>query len=100
MDESKPSISPHDLYARLGTAVAPIVVDVRHPSAFASADRLIIGAVYQAPDQVERWRSSLPPGRPVVAYCEHGHDISQGVVAALRAAGIDARALAGRPANW
>ena len=63
MDESKPSISPHDLYARLGTATAPIVVDVRHPSAFASADRLIVGAVYQAPDQVERWRSSLPPGR-------------------------------------
>jgi hypothetical protein len=36
----------------------------------------------------------------VVAYCEHGHDISQGVVAALRAAGIDARALAGGIAAW
>ena len=100
MDESKPSISLHDLYARLGTAAAPIVVDVRHPSAFASAGRLIIGAVYQAPDQVERWRSSLPPGRPVVAYCEHGHDISQGAVAALRAAGFDAHWLAGGIAAW
>ena len=64
MDESKPSISPHDLYARLGTAVAPIVVDVRHPSAFASADRLIIGAVYRPPDQVERWRTLCRPAVP------------------------------------
>jgi rhodanese-related sulfurtransferase len=100
MDGSRPSISPHELYARLGTAAAPIVVDVRHPSAFASADRLIVGAVHQAPDQVERWRSSLPAGRPVVAYCEHGRDISQGVVAALHAADIDASALAGGIAAW
>jgi rhodanese-related sulfurtransferase len=100
MDGSRPSISPHELYARLGTAAAPIAVDVRHPSAFASADRLIVGAVYRAPDQVERWRSSLPASRPVVAYCEHGRDISQGVVAALRAAGIDASALAGGIAAW
>jgi rhodanese-related sulfurtransferase len=100
MDESKPSISPHDLYARLGTAAAPIVVDVRHRSAFANADRLIAGAVYHAPDEVDRWRTSLPPGRSVVAYCEHGHDISQGAVAALRAAGCDACWLAGGIADW
>jgi rhodanese-related sulfurtransferase len=100
MDGSKSSISPNALYARLGTAAGPIVVDVRHPSAFASADQLIVSAVYHAPDQVERWRSSLPPGRPVVAYCEHGHDVSQGVVAALRAAGVDAVWLAGGIAAW
>jgi rhodanese-related sulfurtransferase len=100
MDGSKHSISPHELYARLGTAAAPIVVDVRHPTAFANADRLIVGAGYHAPDQVERWRSSLPPGRPVVVYCEHGHDISQGVLAALRAAGTDAVSLAGGIAAW
>jgi rhodanese-related sulfurtransferase len=100
MDESKPSISPHELYARIGTAAAPIVVDVRHSTAFASADRLVVGAVYQPPDQVERWRSGLSPGRPVIAYCEHGHDVSQGVVAALRAAGVDAIGLAGGIAAW
>jgi hypothetical protein len=31
MDRSKHSISPHDLYARLGSESAPIVVDVRRP---------------------------------------------------------------------
>ena len=100
MDGSKHDISPHDLYARLGTAAAPVVLDVRSASAFAAADRLVVGAVYRGPDQVERWRGDLPPGRPVIAYCEHGHQISQDVVMALRAAGLDAATLAGGIAAW
>ena len=100
MDGSKHDISPHELYARLGTAAAPVVIDVRSPSAFANADRLIVGAVYRAPDQVDRWRSGLSPSNSVVAYCEHGHQVSQDVVAALRASGLDAAKLAGGIAAW
>jgi rhodanese-related sulfurtransferase len=100
MDGLKHDISPHELYARLGTAAAPVVIDARSTSAFENADRLIVGAVYRAPDQVERWRIGLPPGRAVIAYCEHGHQISNDVVGALRAAGIDAAMLAGGIAAW
>jgi rhodanese-related sulfurtransferase len=96
----KPSISPHDLYLGLGTAAAPTVVDVRDDSAFASADRLLVGATHQRPDRVDQWRSSLPPGRPVIAYCEHGNEVSQSVTAALRTAGIDAAFLEGGIAAW
>ena len=49
---------------------------------------------------VDRWRSGLSPSNSVVAYCEHGHQVSQDVVAALRASGLDAAKLAGGIAAW
>src|SRR5512147_2061765 len=56
-----PSVSPHDLYARLGTASAPLLLDVRREDAFAAGDRLIIGAVHRAPEDVEWWRQQVLP---------------------------------------
>ena len=100
MDGQQPSVSPHDLYRRLGIASAPIVIDVRRAPAFEAADSLIASAFHRNPDDVERWRRDLPSGRPVVAYCVHGHEVSQGVTAALRAAGVDAVYLAGGIADW
>jgi hypothetical protein len=38
------SVSPSDLYARLGTASAPLLIDVRPHDAFFADDRLIVGA--------------------------------------------------------
>src|SRR6266849_610132 len=98
MDGPLPSISPTDLHARIGTASAPIVVDVRRtvPS---PSDRLIVSAFHQPPNEVARW-SHLALGRPVVVYCRQGHDVSQGVAAALRAAGIEAAYLDGGFAGW
>jgi rhodanese-related sulfurtransferase len=100
MDATLPSLSPSDLYARLGTASAPIVVDVRRPADFATAGELIISAVHRAPDEVERWRKDLPSGRQVVVHCVRGHQVSQGAAAALRAAGVDASYLEGGIAGW
>ena len=52
MEQVLPSISAADLYDRLGTASAPMVVDVRRPADFASADALIVSAFHRDPDQV------------------------------------------------
>jgi rhodanese-related sulfurtransferase len=90
MQQILPSISPSDLHARLGTASAPIVVDVRRPADFAKAGELIVSAFHRPPDDVERWQKDLPSGRKVVVHCVHGREVSQGVAAALRAAGVDA----------
>jgi rhodanese-related sulfurtransferase len=38
--------------------------------------------------------------QPVVLYCAHGHEISQGLTAALRAMGADARHLDGGIEAW
>ena len=66
MDGTKGSISPHQLHQRLGTAQAPIVLDVRKPADFAASDRCIVSAVHRAPEDVARWSKELPAGRPVI----------------------------------
>lgn len=100
MDGNALPISHDDLYARLGTAAAPLLIDVRKAEAFSADDRLIVGASHRPPQDVARWQGELPAGRPVVAYCVHGHEVSQGVAAALRKAGMAASYLEGGIAGW
>jgi rhodanese-related sulfurtransferase len=101
MDGKRPSISPHELYARLGTATAPVVVDVRPSADFANAKTLIVNAKHRPPDELKRWRLGLPSDRSVVVYCEHGLAVSQGVVTGdLIRAGVDAVYLEGGIAAW
>src|SRR5262245_61028509 len=100
MDGNALPISPVDLYARLGTAAAPLLIDVRREPAFNSDDRLIIGSARRAPDDVPRWQKDLPKNRPVVAYCVHGREVSQGVAKALSDAGTRATYLEGGIAGW
>jgi rhodanese-related sulfurtransferase len=100
MDDRKHSISPHDLYSRLGSEAAPIVVDVRRDADFAGAGTLVADAFHCSPDDVEQWRTDLPSGRQVVTYCFHDHQVSQGVAAALRIMGVEASFLEGGIANW
>src|SRR5262245_15763993 len=95
-----PSFTPQDLYAGLGTAAAPLVMDVRRQDAFAAADRLIIGALHRSPDDVGQWQTALPRGRPIVAYCVHGHEVSQGVATALASAGFQAAYVEGAISAW
>ena len=100
MDESTASISPSDLYSRLGIASAPVLIDVRRQQAYDADPVLIIGAVRRVPEQVGQWLSALPGGREIVAYCVHGHEVSQGVVKALRDAGRSASFLQGGISAW
>src|SRR5215831_18015680 len=93
-------ISPAELYGRLGTASAPAVIDVRRPSDFATTSELIISAYHRDPDKVEQRRKELPRGRQVVVHCVHGREVSQGVAAALRAAGVDAAYLQDGISGW
>jgi rhodanese-related sulfurtransferase len=100
MDGNTQSISSSDLYARLGRASAPVLLDVRRDQAFNDDGALIISALRRSPGEVERWSRDLIAGRPVVAYCVHGHEVSQGVAASLRHAGLDAAFLEGGIAGW
>ena len=103
MDGSPAPISLTDPHARLCTALAPELVDVRRDDSFSADDRMIIHAFHHSPDDVERWRTGLPPGRPVAVYCADGRDVSQGVATALSKAGVQAgwrrRRSASRPAK-
>ena len=100
MDGTAHLISPNDLYARLGTAAAPLVIDVRRPEAFNADNTMIIGALHRAPADAALWKKELPKGRKVVVYCVHGHEVSQGVASSLQTAGINATYLEGGMTGW
>jgi rhodanese-related sulfurtransferase len=94
------SISPQELYAAIGTAAAPVLIDVRRDDAFAADDRMLFAARRRLPEDVGRWAHDLTAGRPVVVYCVHGQEVSQQAAAALRGAGIKARYLEGGITGW
>jgi len=100
MDGKGLSISPSNLHSRIGTEAAPFVVDVRPPADFVTAETLIVKAVHQPSDKVERWQKELPRGCLVAVYCAHGGDASQQAAVVLVAAGIDAVYLDGGIAAW
>src|SRR5258708_6436453 len=70
-----PPIPPAALLATFGTAAAPLMVDVRRGPAFDADDTLIAGALRRLPEETGAWARVLPAGRPVVAYCVHGHEV-------------------------
>src|SRR4051794_31462254 len=94
------SLSPQSLYGALGSAAAPLVIDVRRRPAYAADDGQIASAIRRDPESVAAWLGRLPDKRPAVVYCVDGHEVSQGVAAALSEAGRDARYLAGGIAAW
>jgi rhodanese-related sulfurtransferase len=100
MDGQTLPVSPHDLYARLGTAASPVVLDVRCSEAFGADNAVIAGAIHRPPESVPLWLGDLPSGRPIVVYCAQGHEVSQDVAAALRTAGVPAAYLEDGIAGW
>jgi rhodanese-related sulfurtransferase len=94
------SISISRLAKVLGTPRAPIIIDVRPDEAFDGAEHLLAGAIWRSPQRVRHWRNALPSNQPLVVYCAHGQEVSQGVVQALDAAGASASYLTGGFDAW
>ncbi|MBM3583026.1 MAG: sulfurtransferase [Alphaproteobacteria bacterium] len=91
-------LKPHDLYRLIGTPAAPRIVDVRRRAAFEADDRALPGASWLDHRETERW--PLNAGEDVVAYCAHGHNVSQMACAALRARGVRAWTLSEGIEGW
>jgi rhodanese-related sulfurtransferase len=100
MDGIRSQISPVNLYKDIGTASMPLVVDVRRPDDFNVSDDQIVGAIRRLPTEVDHWRREIPNDRHVVVYCVGGQQVSQGVAAALAAAGANASYLEGGITAW
>jgi rhodanese-related sulfurtransferase len=91
------SISPSDLLSRLGTAAAPVLLDVRRDAAFAASATMLVGAQRCTPEHVAAWAKANTAQRDktIVVYCVYGHQVSQQVCKELRTLGFDAMFLAG-----
>jgi rhodanese-related sulfurtransferase len=100
MTGEAPTISPLDLYTRLGTQAAPVLIDVRRSEAFAADDALIISAIRHTPEAASDWFRDLSTGRQIVVYCGDGREASPDVAATLAKAGVPAAYLAGGIEGW
>ena len=76
------------------------LLDVRRAQARAVDGTDIPGARWLDPTLWLDWKDAIGNARPVVVYCAHGHEISQGLTAALRAMALDARHLDGGMTAW
>ncbi len=95
MGDSSNAISPHELCRLVGTSACPLIFDVRREEAYAEAADLLPTGKWRDHRLAEVWAEDVPPGREVVVYCVHGHQVSQGVAAVLRSYGLPARYLEG-----
>jgi len=89
------SITAAELKSALAGGKPSLVIDVRKPPAFRAAPDMIAGALRRDPAAVATWAKELPRAGSVVAYCVHGHEVSQHAAKVLRELGIAARYLEG-----
>jgi rhodanese-related sulfurtransferase len=77
------------------------LIDVRRAAKRASDGDCIAGDEWLDPALWLDWKDRFEGAAvPVVVYCAFGHEISQGLSAALRALGADARHLVGGIDAW
>ncbi len=76
------------------------ILDVRKKPAYDDDSVVIAGATWRDPARLDDWGGDMARDRPVVCYCVHGHEVSQGASEELRRLGIDARYLEGGIEDW
>jgi rhodanese-related sulfurtransferase len=76
------------------------LLDVRRAKVRAADGADIAGTEWRSPDGLFTWKDEIRRDRPVVVVCAHGHELSQGTAATLRAMGLDARYLVDGFAGW
>ena len=94
------SITVNELALWQRTGFEHRLLDVRRAQARAADGSDIAGGQWLDPARWLDWKNDVDTGLPVVVYCAHGHEISQGLCATLRAMGLDARQLEGGMSAW
>ncbi len=93
-------MSLDELRARIGTAGAPAIVDVRRRPVFDADPTVLPAARWRDHMQTGAWVRDLPADRELLVYCVHGHNVSQLAAASLREAGYRVRSLEGGIEAW
>jgi rhodanese-related sulfurtransferase len=95
------SISVDALSSDLTKSSQPVLIDVRRQRARQADGMTVANAVWRDPALWLDWKDEVAAmSGPVVFFCVHGHEVSQGLTAALCAMGQDAKYLQGGFAEW
>jgi len=92
-------ISIQHLATRVGTSNCPVLIEGRNDEDFGLDSRLVPGSFRLSCFEAEDWAPRFE-GQDVVVICDKGMKLSQGAVAWLRRAGVNAHALEGGFRGW
>ncbi|MEA2875407.1 MAG: hypothetical protein QOF14_603 [Hyphomicrobiales bacterium] len=93
-------VSPQQLWSSIGTADAPMILDVCRRAIYDAGAGVIPTAQWRQPEAYLEWMPNLPADRPIVLACRYGHNLSQMVAAELRGRGVAAQVLEGGREAW
>lgn len=93
------SISADKLARLIGTAKAPVIIDVRDDDALAADQRLIPASICKPYATAETWASRYQ-GQTVAVVCQRGKKLSEGAAAWLRHHGAEAEVVEGGFESW
>ncbi|MBI2717324.1 MAG: chromate resistance protein [Rhizobiales bacterium] len=93
------TISTDKLNRLVGTAAAPVLIDVRTVEDYDAEPKLIPASLRRSHKDVAGWAPQFT-GKEVVAVCHHGAKLSHGVAAWLRHAGAEAQSLEDGFEGW
>jgi rhodanese-related sulfurtransferase len=93
-------VSPQQLWSSIGTADAPMILDVCRRAIYDAGAGVIPTSHWQQPETYADWVPGLPADRPIVLACRYGHNLSQMVAAELRGRGVPAQVLEGGREAW
>jgi Fe-Mn family superoxide dismutase len=95
-----PKVTAAELRTMLDRGDEVTLMDVCLPIDLPRRTDTLPGARFLPPEAIADWAGDLPRGKPVVAYCVFGFQVSGEATAELRRRGLDARALAGGITAW
>src|SRR5271169_3688441 len=93
------TISSDRLARLIGTANAPLLIDVRTDQDFAADPRLIPGAIRRSHENAADWAGEFT-GQSSIVVCLRGAKLAQGTAAWLRNANASAETLEGGFDGW
>lgn len=76
------------------------LIDVRRVADRDASAEQLPGATWHNPEMLADWAATLPKDKEIVLYCVRGGSVSNGVVDALQAQGLNARFIEGGIEGW
>ncbi len=76
------------------------LIDVRRKADLDASTEALPGATWHDPEKLAEWAAHLPRDKHVVLYCVRGGSVSNGVVDALHAQGLNACFIEGGIEGW
>jgi superoxide dismutase, Fe-Mn family len=95
-----PAVTVEEVQAMLAAGSPVQLIDTRPRHYVTRTNEIVAGAVWRDPERLEEWIGDLSKSEPVVTFCVYGFHIGCQTAGALRAAGFDARYMAGGHFAW